>query len=248
MRKLLALLFVGAVGILLLYVVASMPPMGDGQSPANSHLAPYYRDAGLSDTGSHNLVTGVTINYRGYDALAKVTVIFTALAALLAILGRERKGRGYALPDLSPIRPSPAILTAAKLVIPFILLFSIYIILSGEIRPGGGFQGGAIIGASLILYTTVFGLKEATGRIPRALRFPVEGLAVLTVFLIGLAGIVGGVTFLTFMLPHVSSGLQPDVRQWMTMVAEIGIGVGDAAVLISLLFALSREEGLVGGK
>ncbi len=92
MRKLLALLFVGAVGILLLYVVASMPPMGDGQSPANSHLAPYYRDAGLSDTGSHNLVTGVTINYRGYDALAKVTVIFTALAALLAILGRERKG------------------------------------------------------------------------------------------------------------------------------------------------------------
>jgi multisubunit Na+/H+ antiporter MnhB subunit len=248
MRKLLALLFVGAVGILLLYVVAFMPPMGDGQSPANRHLAPYYRDAGLEDTGSHNLVTGVTINYRGYDALAKVTVIFTALAALLAILGRERKGRGFALPDTSPIRPSPAVLTAVKLVVPFILLFSIYIIVSGEISPGGGFQGGAIIGASLILYTTVFGLSEATGRIPRAFRFPLEGSAVLTVFCIGLAGIAGGATFLTYLLPRLSAQIQPEVRQWMTMLAEIGIGVGDAVVLISLLFALSREEELVGGK
>ncbi|PKM70436.1 MAG: sodium:proton antiporter, partial [Firmicutes bacterium HGW-Firmicutes-18] len=46
-----------------------------------------------------------------------------------------------------------------KIVTPFIQLYGIFIILHGHISPGGGFAGGAIIGASLILYTLAFGLE-----------------------------------------------------------------------------------------
>ncbi len=144
--------------------------------------------------------------------------------------------------------PSPAVTGAVRLVLPFVLVFSAYVILSGEARPGGGFQGGAIIGACLILYTTVIGLGEATGHLTQRMRFPLEGVAVSTVFLVGLAGVIGGAAFMTFLLPRLSEQLQPDVRQWLTMLAEMGIGVGDAVVLISLLFALSREEGAVGNE
>ena len=52
---------------------------------------------------------------------------------------------------------------AAFWLVPFIVLFGIYVILNGHLSPGGGFSGGAIIGAGLILYLNAFGFQK-TGR------------------------------------------------------------------------------------
>lgn len=247
MRRWAALLMVGAVALLLLRVAADLPDLGDPHSPANSHLAPYFRESGAEDAGSDNLVTAETVNYRGFDALAKVTVIFTGLMAVVAILGRERRGEDRSLPDLSAVPVSPVVRLAVTLAVPFIITFSLYVIMHGELRPGGGFQGGAIIGASLILYTSAFGLWRATERFPHTLRYPLEGVAVLTLFLVGLAGVAGGAAFLTYLLPRLSGEAQTGARQWLINLAELGIGVGDAVVLVSLLFALSKEGDLLAG-
>ena len=48
----------------------------------------------------------------------------------------------------------------AKYIIPFLLVFGIYIVLNGHISPGGGFSGGAIMGASLILYSSAYGYRK----------------------------------------------------------------------------------------
>ena len=53
------------------------------------------------------------------------------------------------------------VLTA--LVIPLVMVFGVYVILNGHISPGGGFSGGAVLGAALILYQMAFG-EEAIGR------------------------------------------------------------------------------------
>lgn len=53
----------------------------------------------------------------------------------------------------------------SKIIIPFIQIFGIYVILHGHLSPGGGFAGGTIIGASLILYRVVFGSIEAKGKL-----------------------------------------------------------------------------------
>ena len=242
MKKVLSIMFILALGILLLVVMANMPRMGDPEAPTTRNVIPRYLERAEEETGTQNVITGIILNYRGYDTMGEVTVIFTGLAAVLGILGRERRRKNYAYPDRSPVQPSVVVRTAVRFLVPFVLIFSIYTILHGDISPGGGFQGGAIIGASMIVFTTIFGLWESTARIPQKVRFPLEGAALMVFFAVGVVGIFGGGNFLTYMLPNVSSTLQPALRTWMTLFVEVGIGVGGAIIFISILFALSREE------
>ena len=54
----------------------------------------------------------------------------------------------------------PILQVIAKLVCPAVFLFGIYVVLNGHLSPGGGFSGGAIIGAGLILYTNAYGFEK----------------------------------------------------------------------------------------
>lgn len=67
----------------------------------------------------------------------------------------------------------------AKLIIPFITLFGLYIQLHGEVTPGGGFQSGIIIAASLILYGLIFGLNAAQRVYPKWLVVRMGALGLL---------------------------------------------------------------------
>jgi len=60
--------------------------------------------------------------------------------------------------------------TVARVLIPFIQLFALYVIMHGHHSPGGGFQGGVILGASFILYLLTHGLEEAKARMSEAKR------------------------------------------------------------------------------
>jgi len=53
-----------------------------------------------------------------------------------------------------------------RLVIPFIQLFALYVIAHGHHSPGGGFQGGVIFGAAIILYALAYDLRTAQARLP----------------------------------------------------------------------------------
>ncbi len=245
MKKVVSLCFIGALGVLLLMLVSSMPRMGDPGSPTNRRVVDRYLEKAEEETGTENVITGVILNYRGYDTMGEVTVIFTGLAAVLAVLGREKRGRVYAYPDRSPVRSSIIVRSAAGFLLPFIALFSLYTVLHGEISPGGGFQGGAVMAAGMFLFAAAFGLWKAGRTVPPRLRFAVEGAAPITFFLVGVAGLLGGGEFLAYMLPRVSAGLQPALRTWLTLLVEGGIGAGGAMIFISVLMALAREE--VGG-
>ena len=242
MKRIFSLLFIGALLVLLLYVVAGMPPMGDPETPTATHVIPRYLERAEEETHTENVITGVILNYRGYDTMGEVTVIFCALAGVLAVLGRERRGRISGFVDRSPVPSSTIVRTMVRFMVPFIVLFSVYTILHGEISPGGGFQGGAIIGGSMIIFTTIFGLHESSRRVPQKVRAPLEGAAVLAFFAVGTLGLVGGGNFLTYAWPHVARGLHPSLVTWLTVLVEVGIGLGGAMVLISILFAMIREE------
>ena len=55
--------------------------------------------------------------------------------------------------------------TLVTKLIAFIQLYALYIIIFGELGPGGGFQGGVILGSSIIIYILIFGLQEGRKRI-----------------------------------------------------------------------------------
>lgn len=76
-------------GAVLIYGTLDMPNFSDPAAPANLHVAPYYIEKSVPETGSVNFVTAILASYRGYDTLGEVTVIFTAGICVLILLRRR---------------------------------------------------------------------------------------------------------------------------------------------------------------
>lgn len=241
MKNTLIAILIGVLALTLFYTVTLLPPMGEPGNPTARHIIPRYLEYGVEEAGAENIVTGVILNYRGYDTLGEVTVIFAALVAVLGVLSGRKKDPAVRF-DALGIAPSLIVRTTVILLVPFIMLFSIYTILHGDVSPGGGFQGGAIIGASLIVFTTILGLPESIRKVPDRFRIPLEGAAPMVFILVGILGVFVGSNFLTYILPGISPGLQATFRTMMLLMLEMGIGVGGAMIFTSILFALLREE------
>ena len=76
---------------LLLFGTLDLPNFGEAATPAHQHVAPYYLENALPQTGVPNVVTAVLASYRGFDTLGEVVVIFTAgIAVLMLLRGRRR--------------------------------------------------------------------------------------------------------------------------------------------------------------
>lgn len=76
----------------LVYATLDLPAFGVAGAPQNEHVAPYYIEHSLEETGSPNIVTAVLASYRGYDTLGETTVIFTAgIGVLILLSGRRRR-------------------------------------------------------------------------------------------------------------------------------------------------------------
>jgi multicomponent Na+:H+ antiporter subunit B len=86
MRYLAWVALAATIGILF-YAARDLPPVGDPQAPASTHVSPRYIEHSHEETGAANFVTAVVVDYRGYDTLGETTVIFTAGLACLLILG-----------------------------------------------------------------------------------------------------------------------------------------------------------------
>ena len=242
MRKAIMVLALVGIGVMLLYAVGEMPPMGDSGNPDKTHVSPHYLELGEEEAGATNVVTAVILNYRGYDTMGEVAVIFCALCAVVAILNREKTGLSRTHMDVSGVKASVVVRTTVRFLVPVIIFFAIYIILHGEATPGGGFQGGAIIGASIILFTLAFGLPESTRKIPLKSRIPLESFAVIAFLAAGFTGIFFGVNFLTYILPGLSEYAAETIRQIMMMFIEIGIGFAGGIIFTSIMFAMIRED------
>ena len=80
-------------GVLLIYGTWDIPAFGDPEAPSQTHVAPYYLQKSLPETGVPNVVTAVLASYRGFDTLGEVTVIFTAGIAVLLLIGGRRRSK-----------------------------------------------------------------------------------------------------------------------------------------------------------
>ena len=94
-RPWLPLVVVVVTGAALVYGTLDIPSFGDPGAPAQVHVAPYYLEKAIPETGVPNVVTAVLASYRGFDTLGETVVIFTAgIAVLLLIGGKRRKTAG----------------------------------------------------------------------------------------------------------------------------------------------------------
>lgn len=86
----------------------------------------------------------------------------------------------------------------AKLLIPFMLLFALYVQFHGELGPGGGFQAGVISAAAIIFYAIIFGLPAARRLLPDGIVESMVALGVLIYAGVGLAGLALGGNYLDY--------------------------------------------------
>lgn len=134
---------------------------------------------------------------------------------------------------------NPVLRVVAKLMIPVILLFALYVQFHGDFGPGGGFQAGVIFAAAFVLYAMVFGIDAALSVIPECiLRFLIAagvllygGVGFVTVYLGG--GYLNYNTLATDKLAGQHLGI---------FLVELGVGITVASVMIAVFLAFAGRR------
>ncbi len=125
-----------------------------------------------------------------------------------------------------------------RILVPFILLFALYVQFHGDFGPGGGFQAGVIFGAGCILYGLVFGVDALMGVAPMAVVRAIAAGGVLLYALVGVAGLLAGGNYLDYGV----LGATPVAGQHLgIMLIELGVGMTVGAVVISLYYGFTNR-------
>jgi multicomponent Na+:H+ antiporter subunit B len=275
--KALAIAAVACFGAVLIYCTLDFPGWGDPHAPASTHVSPRYIERTIEETSVPNAVTSVLADYRGYDTMFETTVIFTAGVAciiLLRMFGHRgtqtrlyrhrptgitlRFEEGARFPpeseeferiDLEWVPYDIVVKSVSRLMVPFCQIFALYVIAHGHYSPGGGFQGGVILGAAVILFALAYNLLSTFRRISEktAVLFAAAGVFIY-------AGT--GALCMTFGSNYLDYGalsrflpVDPvSARSLGILMVEIGVGMSVMAVMVLLYTNLTsagqHDEGL----
>tara|TARA_B100000809_G_scaffold117607_1_gene115963 strand:+ start:1702 stop:2664 length:963 start_codon:yes stop_codon:yes gene_type:complete len=241
-KPLLALLVVVFTGSMLIYGTFDMPYFGIADAPIHSHVAPRYIQESMKEVGIPNIVTSVLASYRAFDTFGEVVVIFTAgigVMALLSVGRRPEENEKTTAIDDSMHEQYLVIRIVTKMLIPFILLYALYVQFHGDFGPGGGFQAGVIFAAAIILYTMLFGLTTARKVINQSF---IQFIAAAGVLLYGCVGIVSMLNGANF-FDYNALASDPVAGQHLgILLIEWGVGCTVASVMIMIFFNFAERR------
>jgi multicomponent Na+:H+ antiporter subunit B len=180
-----------------------------------------------------NVVTAIVVNFRGFDTLGEVTVLFLATTAMASILykGRHQLGERAVL-----FTGSRIVITGSKLLFAAIFLLGVFVFIHGHLTPGGGFQGGVIVATGFLLMLMAY--EDYT--VSHVVLSVVESLAGITFASLGLLGLVKGGSFLNDFMGNgtlnalFSGGLIP--------IIYITVGFKVGAELTGLIYTALNEK------
>jgi len=139
------------------------------------------------------------------------------------------------------IKREPVLRVVGKLLIPYMVVFALYVQFHGDYGPGGGFQAGVICAASVIFYAIIFGLPAARRVVPEALVESMVAAGALLYMGVGFAGLLRGGNFLDYFV----LGADPVSGQHRGIFwVEIGVLITVAGVMLKIfyMFAGRRRE------
>ncbi len=245
-----ALLVVAVTGSLLIYVARDLPAWADPHSPASDYrVSKHYITQSIVETSVPNMVTAVLADYRGYDTLFETVVIFTAGIAIFGILRVTRSERSLRRQVHSGLAPPDLVVqTTCRLLVPVIQLFALYVLAHGHHSPGGGFQGGVIFGASLILIALSYDLRDALIRLSESNALRLAAVGVLIYAGIGLACVLLGENYLDYDVLHRILPADPvESRSHSILGVETGVAFTVSAIMFAIYASLSSRGELNGG-
>lgn len=128
--------------------------------------------------------------------------------------------------------------TAARLLMPLLLLFAVFLLLRGHDQPGGGFVGGLVVAASFVLYSIAFGV-DAARRALLVLPSTLLGTGLLVALLSGLPGSVAGQPFMTAIWTTVGAG-STAIAVGTPLVFDVGVFLAVIGVVLTIVFTLAE--------
>ena len=195
------------------WTVWTLPPFSDQMLALVSSNMPI--------SGVENPVTAVLLNFRGYDTLLEIGVLLLAAVGVLAVTPSAVM--------VADSAPSPILILLLRLLLPFIILVSGYILWIGKYAPGGAFQAGAVLAAGGILLATAavrFNLS-ASKALPLA-----TGIGLLIFLLVALATMMLRGNYLQYPVAHAGT---------LILVIEAAATLSIAAVLVLLFVGVKSD-------
>ncbi|ABC22437.1 cation:proton antiporter [Rhodospirillum rubrum] len=134
------------------------------------------------------------------------------------------------------MRRNSILRTTAKILIPPILLFALYVQFHGDYGPGGGFQAGVLFAVALILYGLIYGLEALRAVVPPALVLSLAALGVLIYAGVGVAALLAGGSFLDYgVLAHD----RVHGQHLGILLVELGVGMTVCSVMVALFLSFA---------
>lgn len=156
------LVFTGTLLLTVLY----LPTFGGAGNPTENEVMERYVEKGIEEVGATNLISNIILVYRGFDTFGESCVLFLAATCVMILLRKDEKNTtAYDLAEraedaeIESEENTTVLRSVVRMLMPVILMFGVYVLLNGHLSPGGGFSGGAILGAGLILFENAFGEK-----------------------------------------------------------------------------------------
>ncbi len=192
--------------VLLSWGMLGLPDFGAYRGPYGDII----NSVAVSERHLTNMASAVNFDYRGFDTLGEEYILFAAVTGL-ALLLREERGEIEEDPkeaaDDRKVPPrSDALrwlgLTAAGTA----NLFGLYIVIHAHLTPGGGFQGGAILGSACLIVFLAIGYRPYRRVSPKLLMDFSEATGAGAYALIGLGTLLASGAFLQNLLPLGQTG------------------------------------------
>ncbi len=144
---------------------------------------------------------------------------------------------------MNTLSDSPIVVISSRVLSPFIQLFALYVIFHGHYSPGGGFQGGAMLAASVLLTRLSVGGDIGELQFPRDWSTRASATGVLIYAGVGLVALVVGGRFLDYSLLPLAGLSGPELRSMGILLVEVGVGMGVMGTLIGIFDDLMEGEG-----
>jgi multisubunit Na+/H+ antiporter MnhB subunit len=209
---------IAAIGVLALtgilgWTVWTLPPFSNQMSTLVS--------SNMSISGVENPVTAVLLNFRGYDTLLEIGVLLLAAVSVLSVAPSAVMR--------TDSTPSPILVLLLRLMLPFIILVSGYILWIGKYAPGGAFQAGAVLAAGGILLATA----AVRFNLPASKAMPLAtGIGLLIFLLVALTTMMVRGNFLQY--PVALAGT-------LILIIEAAATLSIAAVLVRLFVGVKSD-------
>ncbi len=201
--------------VVLVIGVMDLPLFGSPESPTVNEVVERYVGSAEKETGAENVIAGMILNYRGFDTFGESCVLFLAVCCVMTLLWATNDKLRAEASATDKDAPKDTILTnVAKLLLPCVLCYGMCVLFNGHVSPGGGFSGGSILGAALILFSVSFG-ADAVRRFFTSKVFNIVRISGLMIY----ACMFG------IYIYQGANGIQSNLAHYIVLVIDIAVGL-----------------------